>query len=125
MIIKKRSKKINLGLKFEKFQDYWSPRVVDEMNDYQVKLAKILGEFVWHKHETTDELFYVIKGEMKILFKDGAVDLSKGEMYIVPKGVYHKPIAKKECHIMLIEPRGIVNTGEKNNDLTAKLNEWI
>ena len=125
MIIKKRSKKINLGQKFEKFQDYWSPRVVDEMNDYQVKLAKILGEFVWHKHDTTDELFYVIQGEMKIVFKDGAVDLSKGEMYIVPKGVDHKPIAEKECHIMLIEPRGIVNTGEKNNDLTAKLNEWI
>ena len=125
MIIKKRSKKINLGQKFEKFQDYWSPRVVYEMNDYQVKLAKILGEFVWHKHDTTDELFYVIQGEMKIVFKDGAVDLSKGEMYIVPKGVDHKPIAEKECHIMLIEPRGIVNTGEKNNELTAKLNEWI
>ena len=125
MIIKKRSKKINLGQKFEKFQDYWSPRVVYEMNDYQVKLAKILGEFVWHKHDTTDELFYVIQGEMKIVFKDGAVDLSKGEMYIVPKGVNHKPIAEKECHIMLIEPRGIVNTGEKNNELTAKLNEWI
>tara|TARA_B100000900_G_scaffold340831_1_gene303747 strand:- start:374 stop:751 length:378 start_codon:yes stop_codon:yes gene_type:complete len=125
MIIKKRSKKINLGQKFEKFQDYWSPRVVDEMNDYQVKLAKILGEFVWHKHDTTDELFFVIEGEMKIVFKDGAVELSKGEMYIVPKGVDHKPIAEKECHIMLIEPRGIVNTGEKNNELTAKLNEWI
>lgn len=121
----KGSKKINFIQKLEKFQGYWSPRVVDEMNDYQVKLAKILGEFVWHKHDTTDELFYVIEGEMKIVLKDGAINLSKGEMYIVPKGVYHKPIAEKECHIMLIEPRGIVNTGEKNNTLTAKLDDWI
>ena len=98
---------------------------INQLVYHQVKLAKISGEFIWHKHDTTDELFYIIKGNMKIIFKDGTVDLSEGEMYIVPKGVDHKPIAEKECHIMLIEPKGILNTGEFNNELTAKLDDWV
>jgi len=89
------NKKIDINQKLEKFKDQWSPKVVAEMNDYQVKLAKISGEFIWHKHDTTDELFYVIKGNMKIVFRDGAINLSEGEMYIVPKGIVHKPSSSK------------------------------
>ena len=118
-------KKIDINQKLEKFKDQWSPKVVAEMNDYQVKLAKISGEFIWHKHDTTDELFYVIKGNMKIVLRDSAINLSEGEMYIVRKGIEHKPVAEKECHIMLIEPKGILNTGEINNELTAGLDEWV
>ena len=116
---------INFKNKLSKFSDHWSPKVIAEMNDYQVKLAKISGEFIWHKHDTTDELFYIIKGNMKIVFREGAINLSEGEMYVVPKGIEHKPVAKKECHIMLIEPKGILNTGEINNELTANLDEWV
>ena len=119
------NKKINVNRKLEKFKDQWSPKVVAEMNNYQVKLAKISGQFIWHKHDTTDELFYVIKGNMKIVFRDGAINLSEGEMYVVPKGIEHKPVAEKECHIMLVEPKGILNTGEINNELTANLDEWV
>tara|TARA_Y100001960_G_scaffold6811_1_gene6939 strand:+ start:221 stop:586 length:366 start_codon:yes stop_codon:yes gene_type:complete len=120
-----KNKKINISEKLKKFSDYWSPRVVAEMNDYQFKLAKISGEFIWHHHESTDEVFFVIKGSMSIEFRDGIVELSQGEMYVVPKGVEHKPHAEKECHIMLIEPRGIINTGEIKNELTAVNDNWI
>ena len=119
------NKKINVIQKLQKFKEKWSPKVIAEVNDYQVKLAKISGEFIWHKHDTTDELFYIIRGNMKIIFRDGIVNLSKGDMYIVPKGTEHKPIAEKECSIMLIEPKGILNTGEINNELTATLDEWV
>ena len=119
------NKKINVGRKLEKFKNHWSPKVIAEMNDYQVKLAKISGEFIWHKHDTTDELFFVIKGNMRIIFRTGNVSLSEGDMYIVPKGIEHKPIAEKECHIMLIEPKGILNTGEINNELTSNPDEWV
>ncbi len=87
------------------------------MNDYQFKLVKILGDFVWHDHKDTDEVFFVIDVEMSIAFRDGEVKLSKGEMYVIPKGVEHKPYAEKECHIMLVEPKGVVNTGETNSKL--------
>ena len=117
--------KINLHDKFKKVAEHWSPKVVAEMNDYQFKLAKIKGEFIWHDHKETDEVFIVIKGSMKIKFRDGEVNLNEGEMYVVPKGVEHKPYAEKECHIMLIEPRGVVNTGEVKNNLTAKNDNWI
>lgn len=86
---------------------------------------KILGDFVWHDHKNTDEVFIVLEGEMEIEFRDGKVTLSKGEMYVVPKGVEHKPYAEKECHIMLVEPRGVVNTGETSSDLTAENDVWI
>jgi len=116
---------INLQDKFTKFSEHWSPRVVAEMNDYQFKLAKIEGEFVWHDHKETDEVFVVIEGAMSIEFRDGKVDLKEGEMYVVSKGVEHKPFAEKECKIMFIEPRGIANTGDAGGDLTAKDDVWV
>ncbi|MDP6878560.1 MAG: cupin domain-containing protein [Candidatus Marinimicrobia bacterium] len=120
-----KNKKININNKLKKFSDYWSPKVIAEMNDYQFKLAKISGEFIWHHHESTDEVFFIIKGNMIIEFRDRVVELTKGEMYVVPKGVEHKPYAEKECHIMLIEPRGIVNTGQITNERTAVNDNWI
>ena len=117
--------KINLRKKLEKFSDYWSPKVIAEMNDYQFKLVKIKGDFVWHNHADTDETFIVIEGEMKIEFEDKTIELTEGEMYVVPKGVEHKPYAEKECKIMIIEPRGVVNTGNTEGDLTASNDVWI
>lgn len=118
-------KKINLKEKLSMFSDHWSPKVITELNDYQIKLVKIQGDFVWHNHEETDELFFVIEGEMKIKFKDEIITLNEGEMYVVPKGIEHKPFAEKECKIMLIEPREVVNTGGKKGELTASNNVWI
>ena len=103
---------INLQAKLSGFSEHWSPRVVAEMNDYQFKLAKILGEFVWHAHEETDEVFIVLSGEMTLEFRDRAVPLATGEMYVVPRGVEHRPVAREECSIMLVEPRGVINTGD-------------
>ena len=117
--------KINFSEKLAKFSDHWSPKVIAEMNDYQFKLAKLEGEFVWHNHSDTDEVFIVIEGSMKIELEDGVVELGAGEMYVVPKGVMHKPVAEKECQIMLVEPRGVVNTGEADSDLTAENDVWI
>ncbi|USK56273.1 cupin domain-containing protein [Cytobacillus solani] len=116
---------INLSEKLSKFTDHWSPKVIGEMNDYQFKLVKIQGDFVWHSHKDTDEVFIVLDGEMVIEFRDGEVKLSKGEMYVVPKGVEHKPYAEKECHVMIVEPRGVVNTGETKGELTAENDVWI
>jgi len=116
---------INFKDKFAKFSDQWSPRVVAEMNDYQFKLVKIEGEFVWHDHANTDEVFIVIEGTMTIKFRDGRVDLGAGEMFVVPKGVEHKPYAKTECKVMLLEPRGVVNTGNAGGSLTADNDVWV
>lgn len=116
---------INLSEKLSKFTDHWSPKVIGEMNDYQFKLVKIQGDFVWHNHKDTDEVFIVLEGEMVIAFRDGEVKLSKGEMYVVPKGAEHKPYAEKECHVMIVEPIGVVNTGETKGELTAENNVWI
>ena len=112
-------KAINLKEKFTKFSEHWSPRVVAEMNDYQFKLAKLKDDFVWHDHKDTDEVFLVVHGSMSIEFEDRTVDLNEGEMFVVPKGVKHKPFAKEECHVLLVEPRGVVNTGESGGELTA------
>ena len=112
------SKKINLKEKFSKFSEYWSPKIIAEMNDYQFKVVKIKGEFIWHNHTDTDETFLVIEGEMIIKFKDNKVKLSKGEMYVVPKGVEHRPIAKKEVSVMLFEPKTTKNTGDNSGRLT-------
>ena len=90
------------------------------MNDYQFKLVKVQGEFVWHKHPETDEVFIVITGVLDIEFKDGKVTLESGEMFVIPKGVEHRPVAKKECKMMLIEPKGVVNTGDAGGQLTAE-----
>ena len=95
------------------------------MNDYQFKLAKIEGEFVWHRHEETDEAFVVLDGEMSIELRDGRVDLVSGEMFVVPRGVEHKPWAASTCSVLLIEPRGVVNTGDQRGDLTADPDQWI
>lgn len=116
---------INLQHKLSLFGEHWSPRVVAEMNDYQLKLAKVKGEFVWHQHDNTDEVFLVIDGELEIHLRDGLVRLTAGEMFVVPKGVEHRPVAQKECQIMLIEPRGVVNTGQAGGKLTAELDVWI
>ena len=117
--------KINLKEKLALFSDHWSPKIITEMNEYQIKLVKIKGDFVWHNHEDTDELFFVIEGKMKIEFKNKIVELNEGEMYVVPKGIEHKPFAENECKIMLFEPRGVVNTGENEGDLTASNDDWI
>ena len=119
-------KAINIIDKLNKFSDYWSPRIIAEMNDYQFKLAKIKGEFVWHDHKHTDETFIVIEGEMTLKFRDGEVKLSEGEMYVVPKGLEHKPCAENEAKILLIEPRDVVNTGDsETSELTAENDIWI
>ena len=117
--------KINLKEKLSKFSDHWSPKVIAEMNDYQFKLVKIQGEFVWHNHDDTDETFIVIEGEMKIEFENETVELSEGDMFVVPKGIEHKPWAENECKVMIIEPRGVVNTGKTEGDLTASNDVWI
>lgn len=116
---------INFKQKLGKFSDHWSPKVIAEMNDYQFKLAKLQGEFVWHQHEDTDETFVVIEGELTILFRDGEVTLSAGEMFVVPRGVEHKPVAKTEVKAMLIEPRGVTNTGDSGGELTADNDVWV
>ncbi|MXZ82076.1 MAG: cupin domain-containing protein [Gammaproteobacteria bacterium] len=118
-------KAINLKEKFAKFSEHWSPRVIAEMNDYQFKLAKFKNEFIWHNHQDTDEVFLVVQGSMSIEFEDGIVDLSEGEMFVVPKGVKHKPFAKEECHVLLVEPRGVVNTGDSGGELTAENDVWV
>ena len=118
-------KPVNLKDKFEKFTQHWSPRVVAELNDYQLKLVKIQGEFVWHSHTDTDEAFLVIEGDMSIEFKDQTLELSTGEMFVVPKGVEHRPYAKNECKIMLIEPRGVINTSDAGGKLRAENDVWV
>ncbi|WP_278370386.1 cupin domain-containing protein [Pseudoalteromonas lipolytica] len=118
-------KAINFKEKFSKFTEHWSPRVIAEMNDYQFKLAKVEGEFVWHDHPDTDEVFIVIEGELEIEFRDGIVNLESGEMFVISKGVEHKPNAKTECKIMLVEPKGVVNTGEAGGELTAANDVWV
>ena len=117
--------KINFKNKYSKFNKHWSPRIIAEMNDYQFKLAKIKGEFVWHNHKDTDETFIVIDGEMILKLRDRDVILQEGEMFVVPKGVDHKPCAQKECKILVVEPRGVVNTGDVECDLTINEDMWI
>ncbi|MFC4820085.1 cupin domain-containing protein [Dokdonella ginsengisoli] len=116
---------INLRDKLSRFAEHWSPRVVAEMNDYQFKLAKLQGEFVWHSHADTDEVFIVLEGEMTLEFRDKCVPMTAGEMYVVPKGVEHRPVAREECSVMLVEPRGVVNTGEAGGGYTAPNDVWV
>lgn len=118
-------KAINIAEKFSKFSEVYSPKVIAQMNDYQFKLARLEGEFVWHQHPDTDEVFLVIEGQLDIEFREGKVTLSAGDMYVVPKGVEHKPIAEKQCKVMLVEPKGVVNTGDTSSELTADNDVWI
>ena len=117
--------KINFKEKFSKFSDYWSPKVIAEMNDYQFKLVKIQGDFIWHNHEDTDETFIVIEGEMKIEFENEIVELSEGDMFVVPKGVDHKPCAENECKILVVEPKGVINTGDSKGKFTMTKDIWV
>jgi len=116
---------INLERKFEAFSERWSPKVIAEMNDYQFKLSKLVGDFVWHNHPETDETFLVVEGQLRIDFRDGQVHLGPGEMFVVPRGVEHKPFAENEVKLMIIEPRGVLNTGNAGGELTAKADVWI
>lgn len=116
---------INFKDKLAQFSEYWSPRVVAEMNDYQFKLVKIKGDFTWHDHKDTDEVFIVVSGNMEIEFRDSNVELKEGEMFVVKKGLEHKPYAKEECEILIIEPRGVVNTGESRSRLRAENDVWV
>lgn len=111
--------------KFAKFSEHWSPKIVAQMNDYHFKIAKIQGEFIWHDHPETDEVFIILKGHLEIQFRDGNVLLKEGELFVVPKGVEHKPVAAQECHILLVEPAGTVNTGDVVNERTAANDAWI
>ena len=116
---------INFRDKLAKFSEHWSPKIVAQMNDYHFKLAKVQGEFIWHDHPETDEVFLILKGRLEIHLRDGVVTLNEGDMYVVPKGVEHKPVAESECHIMLIEPAGTINTGDVVNEKTAANDVWI
>lgn len=117
--------KINLSEKFSLFNDYWSPRIVGELNGQYVKLAKFKGEFMWHSHANEDELFLVVKGTLKIEFRDGLVTVKEGEFYIVPKGVEHKPMADEEAHIILLEPKSTEQTGGIESNLLVDKQPWI
>ena len=110
--------KININQKLSLFNDYFNPRVVGELNGQQVKLVKFQGEFVWHKHDHEDELFYVVKGKFQMLFRDKTVEINENEFLIVPRGVEHKPVAAEEVSIMLFEPATTLNTGDAESDLT-------
>ena len=116
---------INLREKLARFTEHWTPHTVAAMNDYHFKLVKLQGEFTWHDHKETDEVFLVLEGEMDIQLRDRTVTLREGELFVVPKGVEHCPKAKLECHVLLIEPEGVVNTGEAGGELTALGDHWI
>lgn len=108
-----------------KFTEHWSPKIIAQMNDYHLKLVKFQGDFVWHQHSHTDEVFLVLDGEMTIQFRDGDVRVKKGELFVIPKGSEHKTSATSECHAMLIEPVGTVNTGDIRGAKTAPVDSWI
>jgi len=110
--------KINLEQKLSLFNDHWNPRIVGELNGQQVKLAKLKGEFTWHKHDNEDELFLVLKGNLKIEFRDKTIELTENEFIIIPRGVEHKPVADEEVSIMLFEPATTLNTGNVRNEFT-------
>lgn len=118
-------KAINFKQKLSLFDEQWMPKVIAEMNDYQFKIVKLEGDFIWHDHPDTDETFLVLEGDLRIDFRDGAVHLSEGEMFVVPKGVEHKPYAAAEVKVLLIEPRGVVNTGNAGGENTAQNDVWI
>jgi len=116
---------VNFQCKFDLFSEPWTPKVVAEMNDYQFKVVRLRGDFVWHDHQDTDEAFLVLEGHLRIDLRDGAVHLAAGEMFVVPKGVEHKPFAEGEVKVLLIEPRGVRNTGGAGGERTAANDVWI
>ena len=116
---------ISFAEKFDCFFEQWSPKVVAEMNDYQFKLVRLEGEFVWHDHQDTDETFIVLEGKLLIDFQGGTVELDAGQMLVVPKGVPHRPRASAEVKVLLVEPKGVINTGDVQSEKTAPLDDWI
>jgi len=116
---------INFEQKLAQFSEPWSPKIIAQMNDYHFKLVKIQGEFVWHSHAETDEVFIVLEGAMRIEFRDAKVDLHAGELLVVPKGIEHRPVAEHECKVLLVEPAGTINTGDAGGALTAANDVWI
>ncbi|CAN7347232.1 MULTISPECIES: cupin domain-containing protein [Ensifer] len=118
-------KPIKFSEKLEMIAELWQPRVIAEMNDYQFKLVRIEGDFIWHDHPETDETFIVLDGILRIDFRDGSVQIGPGEMFVVPRGVEHKPFAESEVRMLLIEPRGVLNTGHAGGERTAQNDRWI
>ena len=111
--------KVNIADKFSLFQDYWNPKIAGELNDSYVKLVKVKGEFVWHQHEREDELFLVVKGRLQIRLREGDINLEEGEFVIIPRGVEHMPVAEEEAHVVLLEPKTTLNTGDVQNERTV------
>jgi mannose-6-phosphate isomerase-like protein (cupin superfamily) len=116
---------VDLKEKFSLFNEYWKPKIAGELNGQYVKLAKLKGEFVWHHHENEDELFMVIKGKLTIKLKDEEIKLHEGQFFIIPRGVEHLPVAEEECHVMLFEPKSVLNTGNTKNEKTVETPEQI
>lgn len=113
-------KTVDLKEKFSQFSDHWRPKIVGELNGQLVKLAKLKGAFVWHHHEEEDELFMVMKGELTIKLRDEEIQLKEGQFFIIPRGIEHMPVAREECHVMLFEPKTVLNTGNVVNEKTVK-----
>ncbi len=116
---------INIADKLALFSEHWRPKVIAQMNDYQFKVVKVQGDFVWHSHADTDETFIVVSGRLRIDLRDGHIDLGPGEMAVIPKGVEHKPCAVEETHLMLVEPCGVPNTGDQGGERSAPNDVWI
>jgi mannose-6-phosphate isomerase-like protein (cupin superfamily) len=116
---------VDLAAKLAQFSDHWSPKVVARMNDYEIKVVKVRGEFTWHSHDDTDELFLVVDGQLTIQLRDGAVTLGPGQLYVVPKGIEHCPLAEGEVSALLIEPAGVVNTGDAGGEQTATYDDSL
>ena len=116
---------VDLAQKLSLVRDHWSPKVVARLNDYEVKVVKVQGEFVWHRHDDTDELFLVVSGRLRIQLRDGDVELGPGQLYVVPRGVEHCPVADEETHALLLEPQGVVNTGDAGGPLTAAYDDSL
>jgi mannose-6-phosphate isomerase-like protein (cupin superfamily) len=119
-----RGEVVRLRDKAAAVEALWSPRIVEQVNDLHVKVVRVQGEFVWHSHAETDELFLVLEGSLRIERRDGAVTLGPGDLYVVPRGVEHRPVAEQECRMLLLEPAGTVNTGQAGGSLTAPADEW-
>lgn len=117
--------KVNLNHKLKLFNELWSPKIVGELNDSYIKLAKLKGEFIWHHHDNEDELFFVVKGKLLIKLKDKDIHLGEGEFFIIPKGIEHMPVAAEEVEIMMIEPKTTINTGNIKNEKTVDNPDWI
>lgn len=118
-------KKISLAEKLSRFTEHFQPKIVAELNGQHVKVGKLQGEFIWHHHEAEDEMFLVVKGQLRLEFRDGNVDLGPGECIVVPRGVEHRPVAEEEVHLVLFEPAGTLNTGSTRNERTVEALEWI